>query len=107
MKREWLSLKKDEQKLRKAQEVKLKASSGWLRGQVESSSGWLRGQVESEQWMVERRKQLTASNAGSIAKMRKTTKRSNQVKGLLYSHFRGNVATLYGITTEENLDKLI
>ena len=51
--------------------------------------------------MVERRKRLTASNVGSIAKMRKTTKRSNQVKGLLYCSFRGNVATLYGITTEE------
>ena len=46
--------------------------------------------------MVERRKRLTASNVGSIAKMRKTTKRSNKVKGLLYSSFRGNVATLYG-----------
>ena len=33
-----------------------------------------RGQVESEQWMVERRKRLTASNVGSIVKMRKTTK---------------------------------
>ena len=28
----WLSLKKEKQKLRKAREVKLKASSGWLRG---------------------------------------------------------------------------
>ena len=68
------------------------------RTEVEKST---RGQVESEQWMVERRKRLTASNVGSIAKMRKTTKRSNKVKGLLYSSFRGNVTTLYGITTEE------
>ena len=60
-----------------------------------------RGQVESEQGMVERRKRLTASNVGSIAKMRKTTKRSNKVKSFLYSSFRGNVTTLYGITTEE------
>ena len=51
--------------------------------------------------MVERRKRLTASNVGSIAKMRKPTKRSNKVKGLLYSSFGGNVTTLYGITTEE------
>ena len=84
MKRKWLTLKKEEQKLRKAREVKLKASSGWLRGQV-----------ESEQWMVERRKRLTASNIGSIAKIRKTTTQSNKVNGLLYSSFRGNVATLY------------
>ena len=51
--------------------------------------------------MVEKRKRLTASNVGSIAKMRKPTKQSNKVKGLLYSSFRGNVATLYGMTTEE------
>ena len=30
-----------------------------------------RGQVESDQWMVERRKRLTASNVGSLAKMKK------------------------------------
>ena len=61
----------------------------------------MRGQAESEQWMVERRKRLTASKVGSIAKMRKTTKRSSKVKNLLYSGFRGNEATRYGMANEE------
>ena len=47
------------------------------RREIERST---RGQAESEQWMVERRKRLTASKVGSIAKMRKTTKRSSKVK---------------------------
>ncbi len=59
-----------------------------------------RNQAESEQWMVERRKRLTASKVGSIVKMRKTTKRSNKVQNLLYS-FRGNEATRYGMANEE------
>ncbi len=37
---------------------------------------------------------------GSIAKMRKTTKRCNKVKSLLYSNFRGNQATQYGVDNE-------
>ena len=47
------------------------------RREIERST---RGQAESEQWMVERRKKLTASKVGSIAKMRNTTKRSSKVK---------------------------
>ena len=50
--------------------------------------------------MTERRKRITASNVGSIAKMRKTTKRCNKVKSLLYSSFRGNQATQYGVDNE-------
>ena len=69
------------------------------RREIERST---RGQAESEQWMVERRKRLPASKVGSIAKMIKTTKRSSKVKNLLYSGFRGNEATLYGMATEEN-----
>jgi len=68
------------------------------RKEIERST---RGQAESEQWMVERRKRLTASKVGSIAKMRKTTKRSSKVQNLLYSSFRGNEATRYGVATEE------
>lgn len=32
-----------------------------------------REQADNEQWMIERRKRLTASKVGCIAKMRKTT----------------------------------
>ena len=52
-------------------------------------------QVDSEVWFAERRKRLTASTVGSIAKMRATTKRAKRVESLLYSKFRGNAATHY------------
>lgn len=59
-----------------------------------------REQAGSERWNSERRKRLTASRVGGIAKMKKTTKRSNKVKELLYSVFRGNAATQYGMQME-------
>ena len=37
-------------------------------------------QADNEQWMMERRKRITASNSGGIAKMRATSKRSKKVK---------------------------
>ncbi len=53
------------------------------------------------QMVTERRKWITESNVGSrIAKMRKTTKRCNKVKSLLYSSFWGNQATQYGVDNE-------
>ena len=58
-------------------------------------------QADHEQWINERRKRITASVAGSIAKMRATTKRSNKVKQLLYNTFRGNAATNYGSEKED------
>ena len=58
-------------------------------------------QVDNDQWLVERRKRITASNVGSIIKMRKTTRRSNKVKQLLYTRFKGNAATRYGIDNED------
>ena len=58
-------------------------------------------QANDEQWMFERRLRITASKAGSIAKMRNSTKRSKKVQELLYSKFRGNEATRYGSTMEE------
>ena len=58
-------------------------------------------QAESEEWSMERRKRITASKVGGIAKMKETTKRSFKVKALLYSSFRGNQATRYGTEMED------
>ena len=60
-----------------------------------------REQASSEVWKSERRKRLTASKVAAIAKMRKTTKRSKKVQELLYSTFRGNEATQYGMQMED------
>ena len=64
-----------------------------------------RGQAKSEQWHSERRKRLTASKVGGIAKMKSNTKRSKKVKELLYSTFRGNKATHYGMDMEKVAQK--
>ena len=58
-------------------------------------------QADNEQWINERRKRITASRVGEIAKMRTTTKRSKKVEQLLYSTFKGNKATHYGSEKEE------
>lgn len=42
-----------------------------------------REQACSEMWREERSKRITASHVGSIAKMRKNTKRGNKVKAIL------------------------
>ena len=60
-----------------------------------------RNQAENDEWMYERRKRITASNVGGIAKMKEKTKKSSKVKKLLYSTFRGNAATRYGSEKEE------
>ncbi len=60
-----------------------------------------RQQAENDEWKYERRKRITASRVGGIAKMKETTKKSNKVKDLLYSTFRGNEATRYGSEKEE------
>ncbi len=51
--------------------------------------------------MTERRKRITASNVGSIAKMRKTTERCNKVKNLLYSSF-GEIRQLSTVLTTKS-----
>ena len=60
-----------------------------------------RDQAESVEWSVERRKRLTASVVGSIAKMKSTTRKAKKVENLLYTRFRGNAATRYGNTMED------
>lgn len=60
-----------------------------------------REQSASDLWIKERSKRITASRVGSIAKMRKTTRRSKKVEELLYSRFKGNRATLYGSSKED------
>ena len=51
--------------------------------------------------MEEQRKRITASNVGSVAKMKASTKRAKKVEQLLYSRFTGSKATRYGCTMEE------
>ena len=58
-------------------------------------------QSESAEWMKEREKRITATRIGSIAKMKKTTKKSKKVEEILYNTFRGNEATWYGKEMEE------
>ena len=62
-------------------------------------------QSSSDLWREERRKRLTASITGSIAK-RKTKKVGNKVKELLYSQFKGNKATKWGQMHEETTRRL-
>lgn len=59
-------------------------------------------QADSELWIQERKKRITASNVGGICKMMKKTKRSKKVEALLYSRFKGNIATQYGRQREES-----
>ncbi len=59
-----------------------------------------RDQDNSDQWQQERRKWLTASVVGGIAKMKEKTKKSKKVQAPLYSTFRGNQATRYGKSME-------
>lgn len=68
--------------------------------QAEATEEQTREQSDCDLWTRERRKRVTASKVGGIAKMRRTTKRSSKVQEMLYSTFKGNRATQYGITME-------
>ncbi|KAK5644635.1 hypothetical protein RI129_001761 [Pyrocoelia pectoralis] len=57
-------------------------------------------QGHCEMWKVERKKRLTASNFGRICKLRKTTSTAKTVESLLYSNFKGNSATAFGLAHE-------
>ena len=60
-----------------------------------------REQSASHEWENERRIRVTASRVGTLAKMRKTTKRSKKVEEMLYGKFRESQATRYGTIMEE------
>lgn len=51
------------------------------------------GQQDNDQWHIQRKLRLTASNFGKVCKLRPTTSRANTVKYILYDIFQGNSAT--------------
>lgn len=50
-------------------------------------------QSNCDEWRLQRKIRLTASNFGKVAKLKDTTSRANTVKYILYDLFRGNAAT--------------
>ena len=65
-----------------------------------NTMGQSTGEFE-QKWLEERRKRITASSVGPIAKRKPTTKVASKVKQLLYSKFHGNRATDWGLLQED------
>ena len=65
-----------------------------------NTMGQSSGEFE-QRWHEERRKRITASNVGQIAKRKATTKVASKVKQLLHSKFHGNRATDWGLLQED------
>lgn len=63
------------------------------------------GQSDNNIWAIERRKRLTASNFGRVCKMRLNTSVRSILESLLYSQFKGTVATNYGKNNESEAIK--
>lgn len=59
-------------------------------------------QSSSQFWQQERKHRLTASDFGCVVKKRDSTSCIGMVKKKLYSTFRGNKSTRYGLQQEEN-----
>ncbi|CAG9762672.1 unnamed protein product [Ceutorhynchus assimilis] len=68
--------------------------------EIEKLERETRGLSGNSLWKQERSLRLTASNFGTVCKMRKTTSCENSVKNLLYSKFMGSSATRYGTEKE-------
>ena len=68
------------------------------RQKIESDT---RDQGESELWISLRREMLTASNFGTVCRMRPSTSCAATVKAILYSSFLDNPATKYGLDNEK------
>ena len=60
----------------------------------------------SDRWLNDRRCRLTASNFGAIGRMREKTSPKNSVKNLLYTPFKGNSATAYGLEQEAATEEM-
>ena len=58
-------------------------------------------EIGSQIWLEERRKRITSSSIGQIAKRKQSTKVNSTIRNLLYSKFRGNRATDWGLLQED------
>ena len=58
-------------------------------------------ETDNQIWLEECRKRITSSNTGQIAKRKHNTKVNSIIRTLLYTRFRGNRATDWGLLQED------